>query len=1385
MIDSYDLTKLNPDAFEQLVNTLALKVLGAGATGFGPGSDGGRDGYFEGTAPYPSEKECWSGRWYIQSKFHKPHLSANAQKWLLEQIKNEIQEFTKSGSKRKWPDVWILATNIDPSGTPKTGTFDRARDLVAKAHPALETRFHIWGGSKISSFLEAHPSISDHYADFISPWKQLIGICRHIKDSRNEPKVKRIFRFLILDQLDEQRYAKLEQAGSASDSRQGIHDLFIDLPFLSREFNIEGLVLKYLIKTASRCHRINEKQEKEEWGNGFNDPSRAKVWFIKGGPGHGKSTISQFFSQIQRAALIVDKEIWGTEPNKKVLANQIKTAVQKRFDIDKLDLWPSVPRIPISLELKEFAQWFGEQNQTQPQPRRILTYLAQMISAVLGERETVTAELLTEILGAGRWLVIFDGLDEVPQDFKEDIAKEVCYFVNNDTTDADILTICTSRPQGYSGQFDNLDSCTIELTPLSPEQALDCAKPVLEFERNSKDAKKSIEDLRAAIKSPAVAELMTTPLQSHIMAVVVRDGQRPPERKWKLFSNFYQVIKRREANRATDSKLKKLLQEQGELLKTVHNRLGFILHAQAESSQGAKTKLHKDEFKKLVTDTVAQMMEIDIDETIQVLMKATTDRLVLVNTPDDGDYVRFDIRQLQEFFAAEFLYESVTAKELSTRLELIAGDAHWREVVHFLLSALIENDRQIELTVAVEVLENLNEGDEDDLRLLKRGLGKGAILAAKLLEEGVLEQGKSIRQKFRNCLKPLAASTNLELLKVLVKVNLPNSKTWLLNFLISCLDEERASENIGAIIVLSQILPDDNGSTEKVAQIIRSSPIEYISALLTILAKSNRSHVLIANLINRNFNRYSIKKWFLKLVIEIILTPQWMSLTQEAFNSALDIIRFHENDSYDVVKKMFPSFSSPIQTKLFQILREPKSQLFIVGKQNESFIVDIVEKQNESLNLIFRKANLTEIYLDQELLNNLDNIPIIFQIIYLLISLNQNPNPSDLIKILEKFQSQKSNSLKYLISYLKDFEYFYEDILLDEEIGCLKNMNQQDFENIYWQNKDHFKLFAFFPDIERYLSLNTRENTNILGSFQSFIDNYPMLAIFLVAKRAIQLKENQQEIFEIVANKIIEIPKIAPNFPSIWKMLIKNCPEKESELRQVFLSASCENIDDNENIYKYENSVERLSTSRLYPFNISSIDISSFRIPFKINLPSEASLLPHLLNQLTNQFFFISRISLSPELKDIFITPIAQAVEQASGLEQIYNNLSFCKNIRAAATIMLLLHPNGDKQIEDLKKLLVELYDSEVGCWYIKSVIFCLCVLAAEEQPVAQWIINGLLEKAREDYQSKQYFQYLLNLWRENSFAPVRTASIPKDTIPTENWSLDYDKIKQSSFWVS
>ncbi|WMJ65580.1 hypothetical protein RBI80_28255 [Klebsiella variicola] len=145
MADSYDLTQLDSHSFEHLVNFLALKVLGNGVTGFATGADGGRDGYLKGRAPYPTENDAWEGIWFLQSKFHKPHLSKDPQKWLVNEVRKEIKQF-ETGARSQRPNIWIIASNIEPSGVPETGAFDRIKKMVLKLDPNLN--IDIWGGVK-------------------------------------------------------------------------------------------------------------------------------------------------------------------------------------------------------------------------------------------------------------------------------------------------------------------------------------------------------------------------------------------------------------------------------------------------------------------------------------------------------------------------------------------------------------------------------------------------------------------------------------------------------------------------------------------------------------------------------------------------------------------------------------------------------------------------------------------------------------------------------------------------------------------------------------------------------------------------------------------------------------------------------------------------------------------------------------------------------------------------------------------------------------------------------------------------------------------------------------------------------------------------------------
>lgn len=813
-----DLSRLEPATFEHLVNAIALKVLGAGATGFGPGPDGGRDGWFEGEAPYPSARQRWKGVWYIQCKFHAPHLSKNPQRWLLDQLRTELAAFTDPRSGRSWPDNWIVATNIEPSGRAVRGTFDQARTLVKKARPELATRFHIWGGQKLCDFLADLPAVSRRYGHFLTPGHVISALIDQLGDER--ASVAEIVQFAVVRGIEDQRQTRLEQAGSSEDRPPGIEALFVDLPFAEDRCKSKGMALRALARASAANHRLQDEEHfpssvttlacepeatggdmglhsVERWQTWRAHPCRAGVWFLRAGPGRGKSSIGQFFCQIQRAALILQKGV-SVHPTQRALARRIQGKAAS------LECWPAVPRIPLWVELKAYAAWYGEQ--TTNIPHGIASYICATLQRTC--ETNVQVGTLRRAMSERSWVVVFDGLDEVPSDVRDAVGMEVVRFVQDTSTSGDLLAICTSRPQGYSGQFDALDAAVVDLIDLPSEIALECALKVAVIDRSEPDASRATALLQRAVESPAVKELLTTPLQAHIMAVLVRNGQRPPERKWDLYHKFYEVIREREANRELpDPILRELFQGDPTLIDAVHQRLGFALHARAETVTGADASLTKEEFEVLVKGVVQEARPAsDVGPVVQALLRATTERLVLINTPDHGDRVRFDIRAIQEFFAAEFMYVDTPVEALRERLELVAADSHWREVVQFVLGALTALKRATEWTVAVDVLRSVDlGGDEGRQAQLARRLARGAIHAALLFENGAVEGNRKTRDQLRSVLDPFVDATDDTILQHLRRVSAPDSRKWIFSWAVEEVQRLRPGESRGALDILASL----------------------------------------------------------------------------------------------------------------------------------------------------------------------------------------------------------------------------------------------------------------------------------------------------------------------------------------------------------------------------------------------------------------------------------------------------------------------------------------------------------------------------------------------------------------------------------------------------
>lgn len=1303
MSDSYELTQLDAHSFEHMVNFLSLNVLGRGVTGFAQGADGGRDGLFIGEAPYPSETERWTGTWYVQSKFHKPHLSKNSQAWLVSEVKKEIEQFKNSES-RVAPDIWIIATNIEPSGHPRTGCYDSIKKDVEE-YFGQEVKFDIWGGRKILDFLAADPNAASYYGHFLTPGNVLSAIYNQIGDS--SAQVRSIINHLILDQFNDQIYTKLEQAGSLG-IRPKIHELFVDLPALCRLQEDEYDVMETLVCTSANVHKPTVWNSfGDGWREWSNVPKRARVILLKGGPGQGKSTAGQYYSQVQRAALLLESDAPTVMPDVLELAKEfVKSAEEKNFA-------PINPRIPISVELKDFASWYGSREKNES--CGLITYLCEKISQRIDQK--VEGGTLKRAFKLRSWFVSFDGLDEVPNDVKDNVANEVTRLANVilPELDSDAVILCTTRPQGYSGQFENLNSATLELSSLPSEVAMKCAEGVIRFGRSDTESENSISILSSAMESPQVRELMTTPLQSHIMAVVVRDGGRPPEKRWELFDNFYQVMKKRESlKNFPDVRISKLLRENSTLLKAIHARLGVTLHASAEISKGADTTLDREQFQELARQTTELYVEENVDDLVETLMEATIERLVFVNTPESSTTLRFDIRQLQEFFAAEFLYLNVDPLKLRARFELIAADSHWREVMHFAVSALVVNMRPTELAVALEVICEIDDCDcSHNARIFKRRMGIGAMLSLRLLCEGVLEQDKVVRLKFKDSITPLFAMVDSEVTKDLAALSQPNTLAWLLNCMIDALFEYSEPEQVGAAISLSIKLSDSHPRSSEVQSKIFSSTPSYINRVL-------QSHLAQHYSVSRNRRKMESPEWFFKGVLELLLegSPRGVDL-----NLVLRLVKNTKNS----IEKAASLGVSGVDLELLSILIDS----FDTGEEFKETSI-----KTQAMTIACYKHNWMTGTIPDEFdidVNKLKSESPVLRLLSHAIRFAKERSLCDLLKVgylIEEFDLD-AVSLPSRVQTLLPFKFELAPISL--QLSYFESLSQAELEGVLSSPScGAYKLPSVYSIID-IGSVDSWEKIKELSEYHP--DIAVSLWLQLVIFNRLQGFSITEDSRPFIYNLIKKNPDVIIYHFTSWGAIFEHLGEYASDIRYLLLHFSL----------TAETDVERFLTK-----------------PFLIDVSTELNFLPLLAQAILSsgtQGFY------DPEGDASELTFESYGLSEVM-LKSIFESEDHSVLVRAAALVCYMSQSavQGNKIFSDFfdgKNDALALYLStlDLPLWYTRGVAYSLEHFDHNQECVMEFA-GQLLHNYRTHYAARSELQSLLSKWRERSAAPVQNKKV-------------------------
>ena len=570
----YNLDALGSNEFEQLSQSLVQKIIGPGVKVYGMGKDGAREVTFQGKAPYPSTKEQWDGNWIFQSKFHDIQQIGpkESRKQLLLELDKElfkvVEKFKHSC------DNYILITNVSLTPVFKSGIKDKIDlEIIPKYHNSI-SNVHIWGAEEVCRFLDSFPAIRQTYAHFLTSGDVIARLLGLI--DRECTEIDETVRLYCSGCFTHEQYATLDDAGDIEDKRVALQHVFVDLevkpPSLPKEKQLIERLPEWLKQSCTEGEyeeyepevAISEEDDDYPFIDDYeNKPGMSALSYLLddsvlglilvGGPGEGKSTLGQYVAQIYRARLT---------GNLTELGSNIE------------DLEKCTPRIPFRILLKEYAEWIT----TQKYLDNLFSYLAVLVSKESGK--SISSEMIHDILKSSAILLILDGLDEVSEKaLRTKVLDNISSFITQvkDVLKTNIRVVATTRPYGYSQEFDPAHYLHLTLRKLTPQKALIYANRWIYIrEPNPTEAERIRKMFSVCLDDSVVRVLTQTPLQVTILLVIIRARGTPPKQREELFERYMDIIYQREQKKNPD-----LLRTEPDTIYGLHKYIAYILHKRA------------------------------------------------------------------------------------------------------------------------------------------------------------------------------------------------------------------------------------------------------------------------------------------------------------------------------------------------------------------------------------------------------------------------------------------------------------------------------------------------------------------------------------------------------------------------------------------------------------------------------------------------------------------------------------------------------------------------------------------------------------------------------------------------------------------------------------
>ncbi|WP_323958879.1 hypothetical protein GC088_09990 [Arthrobacter sp. JZ12] len=733
----YDLVRLGNKEFEDLAVALCNAEFGPGGQTFGTGRDGGREWTYSGNLQMPAlplgESDAptqpsghWDGYTVVQAK-HKERLAGGGedQEWLLSEIQKEVNAWTREEKPRHpKPKNFLVITNVRLSAVQEVGGVDRVTEKMNEHAKTMGLAgWSVWHAAHVSRLLDNYPGIRQTYLGLIVTGDILRAILDTTKSTN--PEAAETLTGFVAKELRTYSHIRLTKAGNSPD-QESLADIGIDLPAIdiADPTDEDGKVVNHFIASTVIGDGDHPKSLR----------SQNFATILIGGPGQGKSTIGQLICQAYRVAILEGRSSELTLEHRQILQDTASHLKEIDVPIPRMHRWPIYIRLTEYSEKVLGAEDFS-----------LLKFITEMINARGGPYKVVQSNLASW-LREWPWLLVLDGLDEVPDAFtRKTLLEKISDFAADAAElNADVAILATTRRQGYNDDLRVLVPREYELVDLTVKQALRYGRQLIDSRHRGDPnfADEIDKRLKAASQDVMTSKLLGSPLQVSIMASLLEESVRPPRTRHALFSAFYETIFKRESNKL--GSIGRDVLEHKSNIDALHDSAGMLLHMEGEQSGRADVHLSRDDLKKI---SVAHLMHQtystdDADQITQKLIALATDRFILLveSSPDKWG---FEVRSFQEFMASRYLINGPEPAILE-RLRILSKSSHWRNTWLFAAAQLFGDRAHLRNDILAMVTGSGSSSMAEHL------VKPGAVLAGEMLLENFAGDTPGIHSQLLN-----------------------------------------------------------------------------------------------------------------------------------------------------------------------------------------------------------------------------------------------------------------------------------------------------------------------------------------------------------------------------------------------------------------------------------------------------------------------------------------------------------------------------------------------------------------------------------------------------------------------------------------------------------